>query len=42
MNPNARKALVYPRIHITITHLTHNSTEVLLHPNFIKVSLPSV
>ena len=42
MNPNAHKALIYPKIFITITHLTHNSTEELLHPNVIMVSLLSV
>ena len=41
MNPNAHKALVYPSY--TDHHTpTHNSTEELLHPNVIKVSLPSV
>ena len=42
MKPNAHKALVYPIYYITITHLTHNSTEEFLHPNVITVSLPSV
>ena len=31
---------VYHSDHITITRPTHNSTEELLHPNIIKVSLP--
>ena len=35
MNPCAHKV-------ITITHPTHSSTEELLHPNVIMVSLSSV
>ena len=34
--------LIYPKIYITITHLTPNSTEELLHPNVIMLSLLSV